>query len=177
LSLRRLSKSGDVVAAQDMGAAGSPAVCSGDGGKGWPGDRSWILDLVPGRETGMTAYVVPGSRNPRSACCSWWKPWREEGADGALSPLGPAGCPWWDGLLERTWCGGACNTVRCGPEVPANAWPMTPINHHGMLVEPRRISATGNGGEGSLPPALREGNHSPLAGQPCVGRGSQGIAG
>jgi len=50
---------------------------------------------------------------------------------GALSPLGPAGLPWWDGCWKRTWCG-VLQHGAVAAEVPANCFgPMTPpINHH-----------------------------------------------
>jgi phosphoribosylformylglycinamidine synthase len=62
-------QSGDVVAAQDMGAAGLTCSCSEMAAKGDVGVEL-DLDRVPAREHGMTAYEFLLSES-KSACCLW----------------------------------------------------------------------------------------------------------
>jgi len=124
--------------------------------------------LVAGREkTGMTAYEFRslfgiqerillvfvfrgGNQAPRRA------------ADGALSPLGPAGSVVWDGSgREHPWCG-CCKPCGGRPTVPANALADdTPINTMNCFAEPPRgdPAPLAMAGKGRLPPALARRHH------------------
>ncbi len=66
-------QTGAVVGIQDMGAAGLTCSTCEMGARGGVG-LEIELDLVPQRETGMTAYEIMLSANRRSACC--WSPRR-----------------------------------------------------------------------------------------------------
>jgi len=72
--------------AQDMGAAGSPAVV-GDAAKGGLGIAAGFLDWCRREKTGMTALRVPALGIPGAHCCSV-KPGREEALMAALSRWG-----------------------------------------------------------------------------------------
>ncbi len=148
-------QSGDVVAAQDMGAAGLTCSCSEMAAKGGLGIEL-DLDLVPARETGMSAYefllsesqermlfvVTAGREEPLMERFRRW------GLQAAV--VGQ--------VLEE-------NVVRVlqhgavAAEVPANALADdTPINHHEVLAEPpAEIQAHWRWREDQLPAATAEG--------------------
>lgn len=126
-------KTGDVVAAQDMGAAGLTCSCSEMAAKGGLGIEL-NLDLVPAREAGMTPYEFLLS----------------ESQERMLFVVKP-GCE--EALMQRfiTWGLHAAvvgrvledNVVRVlqngevAAEVPANALADdTPVNHHQLISEP-----------------------------------------
>ncbi|MFQ6539558.1 MULTISPECIES: phosphoribosylformylglycinamidine synthase subunit PurL [Aphanothece] len=144
-------QSGDVVAAQDMGAAGLTCSCSEMAAKGGLGIEL-DLDRVPAREAGMTAYefllsesqermlfvVKPGHEEPLMARFTRW------GLQAAVVGR----------VLEQ-------NVVRVlqngevAAEVPASALADdTPINHHELLSEPpAAIQAHWRWSEADLPAA------------------------
>ncbi len=148
-------QSGDVVAAQDMGAAGLTCSCSEMAAKGGLGIEL-DLDLVPARETGMSAYefllsesqermlfvVTAGREEPLMERFRRW------GLQAAVVGR----------VLEE-------NVVRVlqhgevAAEVPANALADdTPINHHEVLAEPpAEIQAHWRWREDQLPAATAEG--------------------
>ena len=148
-------KSGDVVAAQDMGAAGLTCSCSEMAAKGGLGIEL-DLDRVPARETGMTAYefllsesqermlfvVKAGRAEPLMARFRRW------GLQAAVVGR----------VLEE-------NVVRVlqqgqvAAEVPASALADdTPINHHPLLSEPPvEIQAHWRWSEAQLPAATLAG--------------------
>lgn len=142
-------QSGDVVAAQDMGAAGLTCSCSEMAAKGGLGIEL-DLDRVPARESGMTAYefllsesqermlfvVAAGREEPLMARFRRW------GLQAAVVGR----------VLQE-------NVVRVlqhgevAAEVPASALADdTPINHHALLAEPPPTSRpTGPGAKPSCP--------------------------
>ncbi len=144
-------QSGDVVAAQDMGAAGLTCSCAEMAAKGGVGVEL-DLDRVPARESGMTAYefllsesqermlfvVRPGREEPLMARFRRW------GLQAAVVGR----------VLEE-------NVVRVlhrgcvAAEVPARALAEdTPINHHELLTEPpAAIQAHWRWTEAELPAA------------------------
>ncbi|KEF42414.1 MAG: phosphoribosylformylglycinamidine synthase [Cyanobium sp. CACIAM 14] len=144
-------QSGDVVAAQDMGAAGLTCSCSEMAAKGGLGIEL-DLDRVPAREPGMTAYefllsesqermlfvVAAGREEPLMARFRCW------GLQAAVVGR----------VLQE-------NVVRVlqhgavAAEVPASALAEdTPINHHDLLAEPpAEIRGHWSWSEAQLPPA------------------------
>ncbi len=144
-------QSGDVVAAQDMGAAGLTCSCSEMAAKGGLGIEL-DLDRVPARESGMSAYefllsesqermlfvVAAGREEPLMARFRRW------GLQAAVVGR----------VLQE-------NVVRVlqhgevAAEVPASALADdTPINHHELLAEPPAdIRAHWTWCEAELPPA------------------------
>ncbi len=148
-------QSGDVVAAQDMGAAGLTCSCSEMAAKGGLGIEL-DLDRVPARESGMTAYefllsesqermlfvVTAGREEPLMERFRRW------GLQAAVVGR----------VLEE-------NVVRVlqhgqvAAEVPANALADdTPINHHEVLAEPpAEIQAHWRWREDQLPAATADG--------------------
>ncbi len=125
-------KSGDVVAAQDMGAAGLTCSCSEMASKGGLGIEL-DLDLVPAREEGMTAYeyllsesqermlfvVKPGSEN---RVIDQFKRW---GLGGVV-----VGKVLEDNIVRVLHQG------KVAAELPASALAdETPINKHHLLTE------------------------------------------
>jgi phosphoribosylformylglycinamidine synthase len=148
-------QSGDVVAAQDMGAAGLTCSCSEMAAKGGVGVEL-DLDRVPAREAGMSAYeyllsesqermlfvVAAGREEPLMARFRRW------GLQAAVV-----------GRVLRQ------NVVRVlqhgavAAEVPASALADdTPVNHHDLLAEPpEEIRAHWSWSEARLPPAEAEG--------------------
>ena len=148
-------QSGDVVAAQDMGAAGLTCSCSEMAAKGGVGIEL-DLDRVPAREIGMTPYefllsesqermlfvVKPGTEETLMARFRRW------GLQAAVVGR----------VLEE-------NVVRVlqkgevAAEVPASALADdTPINSHDLLVEPpAEIQAHWRWTEAALPPATDAG--------------------
>ncbi|MEX0587693.1 MAG: phosphoribosylformylglycinamidine synthase subunit PurL [Cyanobium sp.] len=126
-------QSGDVVAAQDMGAAGLTCSCSEMAAKGGLGIEL-DLDLVPAREAGMTAYefllsesqermlfvVKPGTEQALMARFTRW------GLQAAV-----VGRVLEDNIVRVLQHG------QVAAEVPASALADdTPINHHELLSEP-----------------------------------------
>ncbi len=126
-------QSGDVVAAQDMGAAGLTCSCSEMAAKGGLGIEL-DLDRVPAREAGMTAYefllsesqermlfvVKPGTEQALMARFTRW------GLQAAV-----VGRVLEDNIVRVLQHG------QVAAEVPASALADdTPINHHTLLSEP-----------------------------------------
>lgn len=147
-------KSGDVLAAQDMGAAGLTCSCAEMAAKGHVGIEL-DLDLVPARETGMTAYdfllsesqermlfVVQAGR--QEALMERFRRW---GLQAAV--VGRV----LEEQLVRVLQHGAV-----AAEVPARALAEdTPINQRQLLAEPpEAIQAHWRWQEGSLPPLQPE---------------------
>ncbi|APD47993.1 phosphoribosylformylglycinamidine synthase subunit PurL [Synechococcus sp. CS-602] len=155
-------KSGDVVAAQDMGAAGLTCSCSEMAAKGGLGIEL-DLDLVPARETGMTAYEFLLSES-QERMLFVVKPGREEALMARFRRWGLQAA-----VVGRVLEENVVRVLQHGAvaaEVPANALADdTPINHHELLAEPpAEIQRHWQWREGSLPPALREGI-TPASGQ------------
>ena len=148
-------KTGDVVAAQDMGAAGLTCSCSEMAAKGGLGIEL-DLDLVPARENGMTPYEFLLSES-QERMLFVVKPGREQF------------------LMDRFICWGLQaavvgrvledNVVRVlqngevAAEVPANALADdTPINRHQLIDHPpAEIEALWNWHEDELPDLNVEG--------------------
>ena len=153
-------KSGDVLAAQDMGAAGLTCSCAEMAAKGHVGIEL-DLDLVPARETGMTAYdfllsesqermlfVVQAGR--QEALMERFRRW---GLQAAV--VGRV----LEEQLVRVLQHGAV-----AAEVPARALAEdTPINQRQLLAEPpEAIQAHWRWQEGSLSPLQPEAIESVL---------------
>jgi len=153
-------KSGDVLAAQDMGAAGLTCSCAEMAAKGHVGIEL-DLDLVPARETGMTAYdfllsesqermlfVVQAGRQEELM-----ERFRRWGLQAAV--VGRV----LEEQLVRVLQHGAV-----AAEVPARALAEdTPINQRQLLAEPpEAIQAHWRWQEGSLPPLQPEAIESVL---------------
>jgi len=153
-------KSGDVLAAQDMGAAGLTCSCAEMAAKGHVGIEL-DLDLVPARETGMTAYdfllsesqermlfVVQAGR--QEALMERFRRW---GLQAAV--VGRV----LEEQLVRVLQHGAVAAA-----VPARALAEdTPINQRQLLAEPpEAIQAHWRWQEGSLPPLQPEAIESVL---------------
>jgi len=126
-------QSGDVVAAQDMGAAGLTCSCSEMAAKGGLGVEL-DLDRVPARETGMTAYEFLLSES-QERMLFVVRPGREEVLMERFRRWGLQAAVVGKVLAE--------NVVRVlqhgavAAEVPASALADdTPINHHDLLAEP-----------------------------------------
>ena len=148
-------QSGDVVAAQDMGAAGLTCSCSEMAAKGGLGIEL-DLDRVPARESGMSAYefllsesqermlfvVKPGREEPLMARFRRW------GLQAAV-----VGRVLEDNIV-RVLQGG-----EVAAEVPASALAEdTPINRHDLLSEPPEdIQAHWRWQESALPQADAQG--------------------
>ena len=145
-------QSGDVVAAQDMGAAGLTCSCSEMAAKGGLGIEL-DLDRVPAREAGMTAYefllsesqermlfvVKPGTEQALMARFTRW------GLQAAV-----VGRVLEDNIVRVLQHG------QVAAEVPASALADdTPINHHTLLSEPpAEIQAHWRWSETHLPAEL-----------------------
>ena len=145
-------QSGDVVAAQDMGAAGLTCSCSEMAAKGGLGIEL-DLDRVPAREAGMTAYefllsesqermlfvVKPGTEQALMARFTRW------GLQAAV-----VGRVLEDNIVRVLQHG------QVAAEVPASALADdTPINHHTLLSEPpAEIQAHWRWSETQLPAEL-----------------------
>jgi len=153
-------KSGDVLAAQDMGAAGLTCSCAEMAAKGHVGIEL-DLDLVPARETGMTAYdfllsesqermlfVVQAGRQEELM-----ERFRRWGLQAAV--VGRV----LEEQLVRVLQHGAVAAA-----VPARALAEdTPINQRQLLAEPpEAIQAHWRWQEGSLPPLQPEAIESVL---------------
>ncbi|MBD2422571.1 phosphoribosylformylglycinamidine synthase subunit PurL [Cyanobium sp. FACHB-13342] len=145
-------QSGDVVAAQDMGAAGLTCSCSEMAAKGGLGIEL-DLDRVPAREAGMTPYefllsesqermlfvVKPGTEQALMARFTRW------GLQAAV-----VGRVLQDNIVRVLQHGAVA------AEVPASALADdTPINHHELISEPpAEIQAHWRWSEADLPTQL-----------------------
>ncbi|QPN67497.1 phosphoribosylformylglycinamidine synthase subunit PurL [Synechococcus sp. CBW1006] len=159
-------QSGDVVAAQDMGAAGLTCSCSEMAAKGGLGIEL-DLDRVPARESGMTAYEFLLSES-QERMLFVVKPGRQQALMERFTRWGLQAAEVGRVLEE--------NVVRVlqhgsvAAEVPASALADdTPINHHTLLSEPpAAIQAHWRWSEAQLPQATQAGItpvNGPLAGQ------------
>ena len=148
-------QSGDVVAAQDMGAAGLTCSCSEMAAKGGLGIEL-DLDRVPAREQGMTPYEFLLSES-QERMLFVVRPGRQEALMARFSRWGLQAAEVGRVLQE--------NVVRVlqhgqvAAEVPASALADdTPINHHELLAEPpAAIQAHWRWSEADLPPASAAG--------------------
>jgi phosphoribosylformylglycinamidine synthase len=126
-------QSGDVVAAQDMGAAGLTCSCSEMAAKGGVGVEL-DLDKVPAREAGMTAYEFLLSES-QERMLFVVKPGKEEVLMARFRRWGLQAA-----VVGRVLQGNIVRVIQNGEiaaEVPANALADdTPINHHELLSEP-----------------------------------------
>ena len=126
-------QSGDVVAAQDMGAAGLTCSCSEMAAKGGVGVEL-DLDKVPAREAGMTAYEFLLSES-QERMLFVVKPGKEEVLMARFRRWGLQAA-----VVGRVLQGNIVRVLQNGEiaaEVPANALADdTPINHHELLSEP-----------------------------------------
>ena len=126
-------QSGDVVAAQDMGAAGLTCSCSEMAAKGGLGIEL-DLDKVPAREAGMTAYEFLLSES-QERMLFVVKPGKEEVLMARFRRWGLQAA-----VVGRVLADNIVRVIQNGDiaaEVPANALADdTPINHHDLLSEP-----------------------------------------
>ena len=148
-------QSGDVVAAQDMGAAGLTCSCSEMAAKGGLGIEL-DLDLVPARESGMSAYEFLLSES-QERMLFVVKPGREEPLMQRFRRWGLQAA-----VVGRVLADNLVRVLQHGQvaaEVPASALADdTPINRHQLLAEPPAdIQAHWRWSEQSLPPVDREG--------------------
>ncbi|MFM7265152.1 MAG: phosphoribosylformylglycinamidine synthase subunit PurL [Cyanobium sp.] len=144
-------QSGDVVAAQDMGAAGLTCSCAEMAAKGGVGVEL-DLDRVPARETGMTAYEFLLSES-QERMLFVVRPGREEALMARFRRWGLQAA-----VVGRVLEESVVRVMQHGAvaaEVPARALAEdTPINHHTLLAEPpEAIRAHWRWGEQQLPPA------------------------
>ena len=148
-------QSGDVVAAQDMGAAGLTCSCSEMAAKGGLGIEL-DLDRVPARESGMSAYEFLLSES-QERMLFVVKPGREEALMQRFRRWGLQAA-----VVGRVLADNVVRVLQHGQvaaEVPASALADdTPINRHQLLEEPPAdIQAHWRWSEQSLPPADMEG--------------------
>jgi len=148
-------QSGDVVAAQDMGAAGLTCSCSEMAAKGGVGVEL-DLDLVPAREQGMTAYEFLLSESQERMLFVVAKG-REEALMARFRRWGLQAA-----VVGRVLAENVVRVLQHGEvaaEVPANALADdTPINQHTLISEPPAdIQAHWRWSEDQLPAASREG--------------------
>ncbi len=148
-------QSGDVVAAQDMGAAGLTCSCSEMAAKGGVGVEL-DLDLVPAREQGMTAYEFLLSESQERMLFVVAKG-REEALMARFRRWGLQAA-----VVGRVLAENVVRVLQHGQvaaEVPANALADdTPINHHSLISEPpAEIQAHWRWSEDQLPPASAAG--------------------
>lgn len=126
-------QSGDVVAAQDMGAAGLTCSCSEMAAKGGVGVEL-DLDLVPAREQGMTAYEFLLSESQERMLFVVAKG-REEALMARFRRWGLQAA-----VVGRVLAENVVRVLQHGEvaaEVPANALADdTPINQHSLISEP-----------------------------------------
>ncbi len=144
-------KSGDVVAAQDMGAAGLTCSCSEMAAKGGVGVEL-DLDLVPAREQGMTAYEFLLSESQERMLFVVAKG-REEALMARFRRWGLQAA-----VVGRVLAENVVRVLQHGEvaaEVPANALADdTPINQHTLISEPpAEIQAHWRWTEDQLPAA------------------------
>jgi phosphoribosylformylglycinamidine synthase subunit PurL len=145
-------QSGDVVAAQDMGAAGLTCSCSEMAAKGGLGIEL-DLDRVPAREAGMTAYEFLLSES-QERMLFVVKPGREEALMERFSRWGLQAA-----VVGRVLEDNIVRVLQHGQvaaEVPASALADdTPINHHELISEPpAEIQAHWRWSEAQLPAEL-----------------------
>jgi phosphoribosylformylglycinamidine synthase subunit PurL len=145
-------QSGDVVAAQDMGAAGLTCSCSEMAAKGGLGIEL-DLDRVPAREAGMTAYEFLLSES-QERMLFVVKPGREEALMARFSRWGLQAA-----VVGRVLEDNIVRVLQHGQvaaEVPASALADdTPINHHELISEPpAEIQAHWRWSEAQLPVEL-----------------------
>jgi phosphoribosylformylglycinamidine synthase subunit PurL len=148
-------QSGDVVAAQDMGAAGLTCSCSEMAAKGGLGIEL-DLDKVPAREAGMTAYEFLLSES-QERMLFVVKPGREEQLMARFSRWGLQAA-----VVGRVLEDNIVRVLQHGQlaaEVPASALADdTPINHHQLISEPpAAIQAHWRWSEDQLPAAAASG--------------------
>jgi phosphoribosylformylglycinamidine synthase len=126
-------QTGDVVAAQDMGAAGLTCSCSEMAAKGGVGIEL-DLDRVPAREQGMTAYEFLLSES-QERMLFVVKPGREEALMERFRRWGLQAA-----VVGRVLAENVVRVLQGGQvaaEVPASALADdTPINHHVLLESP-----------------------------------------
>jgi len=144
-------QSGDVVAAQDMGAAGLTCSCSEMAAKGGLGIEL-DLDRVPAREVGMTAYEFLLSES-QERMLFVVKPGREQALMKSFTRWGLQAA-----VVGRVLEDNIVRVLQHGQvaaEVPASALADdTPINHHTLLSEPpAEIQAHWRWSEAELPSA------------------------
>jgi phosphoribosylformylglycinamidine synthase subunit PurL len=144
-------QTGDVVAAQDMGAAGLTCSCSEMAAKGGLGIEL-DLDRVPAREAGMTPYEFLLSES-QERMLFVVKPGREQALMQRFSRWGLQAA-----VVGRVLEDNIVRVLQNGEvaaEVPASALADdTPINHHELISEPpAEIQAHWRWSEAELPPA------------------------
>ncbi len=126
-------QSGDVVAAQDMGAAGLTCSCSEMAAKGGLGIEL-DLDRVPAREAGMTPYEFLLSES-QERMLFVVKPGREQALMQSFTRWGLQAA-----VVGRVLEDNIVRVLQNGAvaaEVPASALADdTPINHHELISEP-----------------------------------------
>ncbi|WP_396122539.1 phosphoribosylformylglycinamidine synthase subunit PurL [Cyanobium sp. CH-040] len=148
-------QSGDVVAAQDMGAAGLTCSCSEMAAKGGLGIEL-DLDRVPAREAGMTPYEFLLSES-QERMLFVVKPGREQALMERFTRWGLQAA-----VVGRVLEDNIVRVLQKGEvaaEVPASALADdTPINHHELLSEPpAEIQAHWRWSEDQLPAASAAG--------------------
>jgi phosphoribosylformylglycinamidine synthase II len=148
-------QSGDVVAAQDMGAAGLTCSCSEMAAKGGLGIEL-DLDKVPARESGMSAYEFLLSES-QERMLFVVKPGREQDLMARFTRWGLQAA-----VVGRVLEDNVVRVLQHGEvaaEVPASALADdTPINHHELLAEPpAAIQEHWRWNEAHLPPASAAG--------------------
>ncbi len=148
-------QSGDVVAAQDMGAAGLTCSCSEMAAKGGLGIEL-DLDKVPAREAGMTPYEFLLSES-QERMLFVVKPGREQALMERFSRWGLQAA-----VVGRVLEDNIVRVLQNGEvaaEVPASALADdTPINHHTLISEPpAEIQAHWRWSEAQLPAASADG--------------------
>ena len=144
-------QTGDVVAAQDMGAAGLTCSCSEMAAKGGLGIEL-DLDRVPAREAGMTPYEFLLSES-QERMLFVVKPGREQALMQRFSRWGLQAA-----VVGRVLEDNIVRVLQNGEvaaEVPASALADdTPINRHELISEPpAEIQAHWRWSEAELPPA------------------------
>ncbi|MCP9775551.1 phosphoribosylformylglycinamidine synthase subunit PurL [Cyanobium sp. WAJ14-Wanaka] len=144
-------QSGDVLAAQDMGAAGLTCSCSEMAAKGGLGIEL-DLDKVPAREAGMTPYEFLLSES-QERMLFVVKPGKEEALMARFRRWGLQAA-----VVGRVLPDNIVRVLQNGEvaaEVPANALADdTPINHHELISEPpAEIQAHWRWQESQLPQA------------------------
>jgi phosphoribosylformylglycinamidine synthase len=148
-------QSGDVVAAQDMGAAGLTCSCSEMAAKGGLGIEL-DLDRVPAREAGMTPYEFLLSES-QERMLFVVKPGTEQALMDRFSRWGLQAA-----VVGRVLQDNIVRVLQHGQvaaEVPASALADdTPINHHTLISEPpAEIQAHWRWSEAQLPAATSAG--------------------
>jgi phosphoribosylformylglycinamidine synthase len=148
-------QTGDVVAAQDMGAAGLTCSCSEMAAKGGLGIEL-DLDRVPAREAGMTPYEFLLSES-QERMLFVVKPGREQALMDRFTRWGLQAA-----VVGRVLEDNIVRVLQNGAvaaEVPASALADdTPINRHELISEPpAEVQAHWRWSESQLPPASASG--------------------